>query len=57
MTDKLTKEIEALSSECNHVVGYRHTFHDARLVDIVEMRNNFEPSIFFTYCPWCGVKL
>ena len=43
--------------ECNHVIGYRHTFYDARLVEANELEDEFEPSTLFTYCPKCGEKL
>ena len=42
---------------CNHLVGYRHTQSDARLVDAEEMKEGFEPCTFFAHCPLCGASL
>ena len=48
---------ESTMDTCNHLVGYRHTQSDARLVDAEEMKEGFEPCTFFAHCPLCGASL
>jgi hypothetical protein len=51
------RQEEAVRSQCNHIVGYRHGMNDARLVEAEELAEGFEPDRLFKFCPKCGEKL